>query len=229
MMDFLRRLAPARATDATRAVAVLPSRFASESPLRATIAQPGSVPRLDEDETPLSFDPAEPSAESNSLAAQRHPVTGYQPSHVAARPPASGFTHRDSGTVTSSPAAAELPDIDDADSRALPMLQGVVPNRTRPADLELQDLAAPLAASPGLQSVTAPPTPARVTSPLSQAALAQRTLQSQDDSQVVHVSIGRIDVVASTAPVPVARRNPTPREASVTLADYLRAGNGGRR
>ena len=31
MMDFLRRLAPPRETDASRAVAVLPSRFASES------------------------------------------------------------------------------------------------------------------------------------------------------------------------------------------------------
>jgi hypothetical protein len=65
--------------------------------------------------------------------------------------------------------------------------------------------------------------------PLSQSILAHRTLQSRDDSQVVHVSIGRIDVVANTAPAPATRRSPTPRQATVTLADYLRGGSGSRR
>lgn len=227
-MDFLRRLAPARATDATRAVAVLPSRFASESPLRAALGQVRPAQRLNEDETPLSVDPAEPSAESNSLAAQRHPVTGVQPSHATPHPLANEFTHRDSGKMASLAAATEAPDVDVADPRAMPYRQGAVFSRASPARLEVQGLAA-LVASPAFQAVTTPAAPARVTSPLSQAALAQRTLQPQDDSQVVHVTIGRIDVLASTAPAPVARRNPAPREATVTLADYLRTGNGGRR
>jgi hypothetical protein len=60
--------------------------------------------------------------------------------------------------------------------------------------------------------------------PLSQSILAQRTLQSRDDSQVVHVTIGRIDVVANTAPAPAVGRGPTPRQRTATLADYLRGG-----
>jgi hypothetical protein len=59
--------------------------------------------------------------------------------------------------------------------------------------------------------------------------LAQRTLLSRDDSQVVHVTIGRIDVIAHTAPAPAVRRSPTPRQGTVTLADYLRGEDGSRR
>jgi hypothetical protein len=65
--------------------------------------------------------------------------------------------------------------------------------------------------------------------PLSESILAQRTLQSRDENHVVHVTIGRIDVVANTAPSPAVRRSPTPRQATVTLADYLRGGNESRR
>ena len=85
-----------------------------------------------------------------------------------------------------------------------------------------------MAASPGLQVVTAPRAQARVALPLSQAILAQRTLQSRDNSQVVHVTIGRIDVVANMAPAAAPRRGPTPRQPTVTLADYLHGGHGGR-
>jgi len=96
------------------------------------------------------------------------------------------------------------------------------------AGSELQSVAALLAASQGLRSVAAPAAQTRVSPPLSQSILEQRTLQSRDDSQVVHVSIGRIDVVANTAPAPAVRRSPTPRQ-TVTLADYLRGGDGSRR
>ncbi|UUZ68716.1 hypothetical protein LP416_01880 [Polaromonas sp. P2-4] len=81
------------------------------------------------------------------------------------------------------------------------------------------------------QGLTGTSAQARMALPLSQAAqavLAQRTLASRDESQVVHVTIGRIDVVANTAPAPAPRRSPTPRQGTVTLADYLRGSHGGR-
>ena len=229
MMDFLRRLAPRRESDATQAVALLPSRFANESPLRAMLGQARPAQRLDEDEASLSFDTSEPPAATNTSEAQDRPVTGVQPAHATPRPLGIEPTHRDNGKAASSThAPAEAPHIPGADPRASQHRQGVA-DRARPTSPELHDLVAPLAASPGLQAVTAPPTQPHVTLPLSQAALAQRTLQSRDDGQVVHVTIGRIDVVASTAPAPVARRNPTPREPTVTLSDYLRGSNGSRR
>jgi len=266
-MDFLRRLAPPRETDATRAVAVLPSRFAIESPLRATIGQDRPAQRADDDETSLSLDATSPPAATNVLAAQRHPitgvqpsprpdddetslsldatsppaatnalptqrypVTGVQPSQAAPRPLGSGPTRRHYGKATSSThALAEAPDIDVADRRAFQDRHGANSERARPAGPELQGFAAALPASYSLQGVAAPPAQPRVALPLSQSILAQRTLQSRDDSQVVHVTIGRIDVVANTAPAPVVRGSQTPRQGTVTLADYLRRGNGGRR
>lgn len=229
MMDFLRRLAPPLETDATRAVAVLPSRFASESPLRVAIGQARPAQRPD-DEASLSLDATSPPAATNALAAQRHPVTGIQPSQAAPRPLGSKPTRRHNGTATSSThAPAEAPDIDVADPRAVQARHGANSERARPTSPEMQGLAAALAGSHGLRGVTASPAQPRVALPLSQSTLAQRTLHSRDDGQVVHVTIGRIDVVANTAPAPTVRRSPTPRQGTVTLADYLRGGNGSRR
>ena len=240
MMDFLRRLAPARETDATRAVAVLASRFASQNPLQEMIGQGRPAQRPDDDEASLSPDAALPPAANDTLA-QRPPVTSVQPSQAAPRPPASEPTRRDNKKATSPAhvpangkatslayAPAEAPGIHVADPRVVQNRHGENPERTRPASPERQDLAAALAASPGLQNVTAPPAQARVALPLSQAILARRTLQSRDDSQVVHVTIGRIDVVANTAPAAAPRRSPAPRQPTVTLADYLRGSHGGR-
>lgn len=230
MMDFLRRLAPLRETDATRAVAVLPSRFASESPLRATIGHARPAQRPDDDETSLTLDATSAPAATNAFTAQRHPVTGVQPSQAALHPLGSGPTRRDYGKATSpTHAPAEAPEIDVADPRAFQDRHGAHSERARPTGPELQGLAAALAASHGLRGIAAPPAQPRAALPLSQSTLAQRTLQSRDDSQVVHVTIGRIDVVANTAPAPALRRSPTPRQGTVTLADYLRGGNGSRR
>ena len=240
-MDFLRRLAPPRETDATRAVAVLPPRFASGGPLRNTAAQARPAQSPDDDEASLSPDAASPPAANNTLAAQRPPVTSVQPSQATPRPLASEPMRRDNKKTTSPThvpangkatslayAPAEAPGIHVADPRVVQNRHGENPERTRPASPERQDLAAALAASPGLQNVTAPPAQARVALPLSQAILARRTLQSRDDSQVVHVTIGRIDVVANTAPAAAPRRSPAPRQPTVTLADYLRGSHGGR-
>lgn len=229
MMDFLRRLAPARETDVTRAFAVLPSRFAGENPLQATMGQGRPAQHADDDEASLSPDAASPPAANDTLAAQDHRFTSVQPSEAVPRPLASEPARRDNREATSPAfAPAEAPGINVVNPRVVQNRHGENPERARPASPERRDLAAALAASPGLQVVAAPPAQARVALPLSQAILAQRTLQSRDDSQVVHVTIGRIEVVANTAPAPAVRRSPTPRQATVTLADYLRGSHGGR-
>ncbi|HJW11512.1 MAG TPA: hypothetical protein VJ598_06990, partial [Albitalea sp.] len=57
-MDFLRRLAPPRDGDRSRAVAVLPSRFASELPLRSVTSESAASV----DDVPVSAAPRRPSA-----------------------------------------------------------------------------------------------------------------------------------------------------------------------
>ena len=244
MMDFLRRLAPPREPDATRAVAVLPSRFTSERPLRATIGQTGPAQRPDDDEALLALDATSaPAAYAGSgrgtegdttlsldtklgvdaVTAQQNPVKGIQTSQAVSRPFGIEPTRRDSGKATSpTHAPAEAPDIDVADPRAGQDWHGSNLERAKPSRPELQGFVAALVASPSLQDVAAPPTQPRTALPLSQAILAQRTLQSRDDRQVVHVTIGRIEVVANTAPAPAVRRSQTPPQGTVTLADYLR-------
>ena len=241
MMDFLCRLAPRRETDATRAFAVLPSRFANQSPLQATMGQGRPGQRPDDDGASLSPDAASPLGANNTLAAQSPPATSVQPSQAAPRPLASEPARRDNEKAASPPhvpangkatspayAPAEAPGIHVVNPRVVQDRHGANLERTRPASPEPQGLGATLAAIHGLQNVTAPPAQARVALPLSQAILAQRTRQSRDDSQVVHVTIGRIDVVANAAPAPAVRRTPAPRQATVTLADYLSGSHGGR-
>ena len=217
-MDFLRRLASRRETDPGRAVAVLPSRFASETPLRVTYGQTRPAQDIDEDEIPLS------------------------PGAISAPAVTSELPRRNNGKATSpTREPGEPPDPDVAEPRVLHGRQGANSEQAPPASPEQQELSLSLPATYGLeavnapsaihalQDVAAPPSQTRLALPLSQAILTQRTLQSRDDNQVVHVTIGRIDVVANTAPAPAVRRSPTPREATVPLAEYLRGGNGGRR
>jgi len=85
-----------------------------------------------------------------------------------------------------------------------------------------------MAALPALEQAGVPLAPAQGAWPLSDASLAQRISRPQDDGQVVHVTIGRIEVVAHTAAAPAPARGPASRQPSVTLADYLRGSPGGR-
>ena len=225
MMDFLRRLAPPRETDATRAFAVLPSRYSNQQPLREMTVQDGSARRPDDDEAPFSPDSVSPPAANNALAAQSPAITGMQPFQAAPQPLRAKPTRRDSikaGTPAWAP--AETSGITVA-GRADQIRLGEVSDRATP---EPQGKAPTFAPEHALRNITAPPAQARLELPLSPAVLAKRTLQPRDDSQVVHVTIGRIDVVANTAPAPAARRSPAPRQATVTLADYLRGGHGSR-
>ena len=256
MMDFLRRLAPPRKADATRAVAVLPSRFASKGPLRNTAAPAGSSQRAEDDEASLSVDGPSASArhagsgwetqgfmvplpatntQTHAAAALRHAGSGKPPPQTTPRPlrPLGPLdvrpTQRDIGMAALPPLlrAGEY-NTDAADPFTLQDQDGANSKRPPPASGNLRGPAKALDANHILQGVTAPPARPNAALPLSQAALAQRTNNARDDSQVVHVTIGRIDVVANTAPAPAVHRNPAPRQATVTLADYLRGGNGGR-
>ena len=241
MMDFLYRLAPLRETDASRAFAVLPSRFAGENPLQATVVRDRPAQRPDEDDASLSPDAASPPAANKPVAAPSHPAMSFPPSQAAPRRLASEPARRDNEKAASPPhapangkvispafAPAEAPLIQVADSLPFKHRHGADPERTQAASPERPGLAAGPGASPGLQAAIAPPAQVRAALPLSQALLAQRTLPSRDDSQVVHVTIGRIEVVANTAAAPAPRRSPAPRQATVTLADYLNGGQGSR-
>ena len=230
MMDFLRRLAPPREIDPARALAVLPPHFASETPLRMTFGQPRPAQRIDEDETSLSPEATSAAAVTSTLATPRHPIADVRLSQAAPLPLGSELPRRDNGKVTSpTHAPAEAPDVNVAEPLPLQNRQSVNSERARRTSPELQGLPATVTASHSLQDVAAPPAQPRPALPLSQAILTQRTFQSRDDNQVVHVTIGRIDVVATATPPPAARRSPTPREATVPLAEYLRGGNGDRR
>lgn len=217
-MDFLRRLVSSRQTDAPRASALLPSRFASQSPLRQGIMQQGwTAQRIDDDETLLSAEAASPSA-----ARRDYPLTSVRPSQAVPRPHADAPTRRDREKA-SSPAhtPTEAPGIDVA--QAVHDWHGEKPERASQASAEPKGLAAAtFTAIEHFQNASATPAHSHETWPLSHASLAQRALKAQDDKQVVHVTIGRIDVVANTAPAPAVHRNPAPRQATVTLADYLR-------
>jgi hypothetical protein len=242
MMDFLRRLAPPREGDPSRAVAVLPSRFARESPLRATLGQVRPAQRADEAEVPPTLDATSASAAIPAFTVQRVAVTGMRLSQAVPQPPDSEMPRVDTGkAISSTDMPAYTRDIEVPEARAVRQdRHGENSERAQPARPEPQRAAVTRSAGHGIQDVASPPAQPRpgvaplpaqphVVVPLSQAVLNQRTLRSRDDTQVVHVTIGRIDVVANAAPAPAVRRSPAPRRATVTLTDYLRGGGGSRR
>lgn len=224
-MDFLRRLAPLRDTDATRAVAVLPSRFSSATALHGASAPASSTGPFDEGAFVRRREAA--AAQRSSMAAVAPRQVGGEPprdlslqAHVVplhaayAQPSAQWRPPAEAPTIAGAIAAARAP----GDHRFTPPLQ---------ASLADPQPAALPAAPAGHHPAAVPPAQARIGAPLSQAVVAQRALASGGDSPVVHVTIGRIDVVAGTPPpAPAARRGPkAPRPAAVSLADYLRAGS----
>ena len=230
MTDFLRRLAPARETDAARAVAVLPSRFSSLHPLQGILehAQSGQSPGDDETSpwTQAGLPPV-----VSPMAAQRRTAAPFQPGPAAPIVLASESRRRANESALSpaavpvkSPGAPEVSPIHLVQNRA-----GDNAGRARPASAQATSpAAAVLPAMPAFQKARVAPTPAQDAWPLSDASLAQRMPRPQDDGPVVHVTIGRIEVVAHTAPAQAPPRSPAPRQPSVTLADYLRGSHGGR-
>lgn len=219
-MDFLRRLAPLRDTDRTRAVAVLPSRFAHEGPAwveRGLVAS--ALPAIDEGaalqrpqrRSTLGPDPR--AASAHTAASDAAAAQAPTPARVAAQPAA----------VAHPPGEALTPAV------AAPRGSGDRPGTTtveaRSLDVDpWPDLPATRPAPSAEWSHTAS------REPLSAATVALRTQPAHDEGRVVQVTIGRIDVVASAPAAPSPRRGPkAPRPAPVSLADYLRTGHEGRR
>lgn len=222
-MDFLRRLAPLRDTDATRAVAVLPSRFAGEAPLRAASALPDSPRSLGEGDFAPVREAVTRRAPDLAKAGQRQYLGNL--GHARAEPlrPAVALPTLPTRSLAEAPAIAATV------ARVSGDRQPTGPQSSLATDG--QYTAAKPAISLDLHAGPALSSPSRTNPPLSQAVVAQRAQASHDDGPVVHVTIGRIDVVAGTPPPsPPARRSAkAPRTPTVALADYLRAGNGSRR
>jgi len=244
-MDFLQRLAPSREGDGSRAVAALPSRFAAGGPLRAPIG-----PRQPEHDLDEGLSLAVDTAARDSAAHPRSappPTMAAGPRRPAAAlrlaPPATSGSGDGAGAAPTDEAdlapvraglarserVAQRPSIVDAphgDERPsiVDALRGDEPR----GDLALHPFAPPRAAE-AHRAGRPPVAPLRTPAPLSAASLAHRVPDASDEPSVVHVSIGRIEVVANVTPPPAARRAPAPRQPTVPLADYLRGDRGGRR
>jgi hypothetical protein len=218
-MKFLRSLAASRGTSPSRAIALLPSRFASDGPLRGTPAHARGDDRTADEEVPIALDPISAPAEVKSVPAQLRTHVVRQADLAAPRP----FdveqllsNHAVSVTKVERSTEAEPRPLKPASGRPLHDAHAESSEPAKLAGMELRRF------NPGAANTDQ-------VSPLSAAIVAQRTLQSRDENQVVHVTIGRIDVVANAAPAPAQRRNATPRQATVTLSDYLRGESAGRR
>jgi hypothetical protein len=225
-MDFLRRLAPLRDNDATRAVAVLPSRFAREG-LSMTASEPAGSSQTaigDGRDMPSTSARTLPGLDRAPNSARATP--GGLTASPTQRPSRAGMPARadslpqPSARPGAEPPGASFPALRDPGDR--PATAPIKPVRSAGAEPRAASARSPerpsWAAEPGLRA------------PLSAATVALRTPASRAEGSVVHVTIGRIDVVAAAPTAPGVRRGPkAPHPATVSLADYLRAGNGTRR
>lgn len=209
MMDFLRALAPNVGHHSTRASVVLPPRFAERRPLTHT---------LDVAAATEAIEPAS-RVEPNS----RVRLESYVESERSDQP----VEHR-----SSRPATADIAPVTTATPRELPRpLAGPLSARPAEAKSELSEPgpAARLVRGPRpdavLQPITAVAPSAKAQfAPLSPTAVAARSTHERHARPVVHVTIDRIEVRASSppqAPPPARRRATAPR---VSLSEYLRAG-----
>jgi hypothetical protein len=97
--------------------------------------------------------------------------------------------------------------------------------RTAGAELPLRapaDPPAPLLVPPdrATEVPSSPASPPHATAP--RAATAALHTQAVPEAMVVHVSIGRVELIAAASPAPPRVRSPGRAAASVPLADYLR-------
>jgi hypothetical protein len=237
MMDFLRRLAPARHADATRAVPLLAPRFAA--------APAGPVPEhfargLEEEAAKPHSDPgmARTPLQAAVLVqgeARRAAATVTTPK-VTPLASVSGATPGEPRGLPFGDAAQPPPRLRNArDDDASPSLSATPPPRQRqdasPSPARGAQARADVAApAPNTHRADAPiartALPTSHAAPLSAAALAARMPARSEAPPVIHVTIDRIDVRAAPTPAraPGAQRarHGTP---SVSLADYLRAGS----
>jgi hypothetical protein len=222
MMDFLRRLAPPRDGDSSRAVAVLPSRFASEVPLRSV---PSEIVTAADDvpHTPIAIlraADAEPARHTQTVATPPAPRKALDPVTIATTPPVSAAVPERPATARESMRPARpIHRPVTVDAPVPPLHRDAAPVATE------QSPRAPVASTrpiPATARPTITPPPAR---PLSPQAVTARTGAREPPRPVIHVTIDRIDVRAPATPA----RAPTPTQPraaspSVSLADYLRGG-----
>ncbi len=232
MMDFLRRLAPVRSTDATRAVPVVPSRFAYDGAMAVTTPRPAtgrSQPLENEDSLSVE-DSQRDIIQTMSVSSE---------GHAAERPPPTNSLSSRRGTTASKLEVGAAGSLVQTASQ-MPVVPVSIPhqwpNQPRVDPLHAArsqaSEAGPLLNTRrfGPPSVIAPTTRVPEAAPLSEAAVARRVPQTRVDNEVVHVTIGRIDVVANTLRAPALQStSPVVRQPQVTLSDYLRSGSGGRR
>ena len=208
-MEFLRRLSPSRLSDASRALPVLPSRFEQPRSLLANDPAPvGSTPGT---ETDIS-----PGSETQSV----RPVQAVGATTVDIRLP---LSHASTRSVSQQENVARSKVV-------LAAPASIVPGGVRAQPYPV--LQTPLGNTlPAERTTTVPATRqmhAPILMPLSAAAVAERATSTHDGESVVHVTIGRIDVVANTQPPSTSKRIPVSRGASVPLSDYLRGEKRGR-
>lgn len=219
-MDFLASLALSREDQSSRAVAVLPARFAKDAPLRAMAVETRFEERIGEEERQLSpfasLSSTPPLSSSPAFLRHRRSI------EISSAPDSSGAPPEASRRTLESPS---VPD-EASERNARPQTeQGAHTASVRPyGTARAADHAA-------RASGNAPPlaAPASMPAPLSSAMLLQRAIRPADEGAVVHVTIGRIDVNANTSPPAAAPRTPAPRRPTVALADYLRGAHGGSR
>jgi hypothetical protein len=247
MMDFLRRLAPSREPAAGRAVAVLPSRYASDHPLRAA----PSASMTTEDEGAQDF--RSPSPHAVAPPAVDSAAAHQTVSTEAALPPPAART--DAGRVpldrSDSRGISRPPRRGPADGTAFDVAvrrhvedaqpddrarEPAAPRRVEPAPREAAFAAEVLPVSPAPRRRRTPPTSAVL--PVSMASAAAgiphpafpaRVRLPADPPTVIHVTIDRIDVRAPATPQSSAASARSRTSApSVSLGDYLRARRPGR-
>jgi hypothetical protein len=210
-MDFLKRLAPAREQEGSRAVAVLPSRFASLRPLRTSRAHwtPAEERTGGERESVAleQFDPVVPSRSDDSLRVVENRMAARdvdvaEPWRIRQGPDPQVREGSDPERNISAPR------VDNTEPRATSVAvsaRSMPPARTAPMPTRPVPREAPPRA------------------PISAASIAARERTMQGDTTVVHVTIDRIDVRAPSADrlaeQPAKRRKEPPR---VSLAEYLR-------
>jgi hypothetical protein len=225
-MDFLRSLAPHRASDAMVATAALPSRFETDLPLRrARVTSPAMRPE--------EVDPSGIAAglRSATFAPAGEPTPAGLARARVGQSDAAITSSNHAPIVTEralSPDATVTRDAHDqtfawprtATVRSHPIARGSVPPRVV-AGAYSPSGATPAVVPPRIVLAALAAAPTRVT-PLSASLVAARATPDANRRPVVHVTIDRIEVrapAATEAPKPAGRRRAT--SSSVTLSDYL--------
>jgi hypothetical protein len=242
-MDFLRRLATPRESTAGRAVAILPSRYANDRPLRAAPLALSTSEDERQDRGPVVNPPGGEAPAADAAAARQTPgAEGVPPQPSArtgpARPPTDSPVAREISSpalegppeATAGGAAVRRPaEATSRDGRALRRPAAPRHNESAPSQAALAPREFAVSSAPRRRGAPQAATalPASVASAATAAArpvLTRRERPPANQPPVIHVTIDRIDVRAPAAPrTPAASATSRAIAASVSLGDYLRA------